>query len=211
MHVEKVPTSETCLPLFDDVATGEECETVIVFGMTRGGTSMVAGAVRGFGYYLGEGLLVNLEDRDFVYRTDEHMKETIARRNRDHSLWGWKFPMAVEYLDRLLPFVRNPILVIVTRDLTATACAMTRWDGRDPSGALSEAIIQSQRNLTFAIRHRLPTLYVSYEKAGLKPDLFLTELGRFLGRPLAVDRKRLLRFMSPGSYKSFEEMVLTKT
>jgi len=171
---------------------------------------MIAGAVRGFGYYLGEELLVNLEDQNFVYKTDEHMKETIARRNQDHALWGWKYPIAVEYLDRLLPFVRTPILIIVSRDITATASAMTRWDDRDPSGALSEAIIQSQRNLMLAIRHRLPTLYVSYEKASLNQDLFLTELEGFLGRSLVVDREKLLRFMSPGSYKSFEEVVLAE-
>jgi hypothetical protein len=201
---------ETCLSLFDrGAATSADHETVIIFGMTRGGTSMVAGAVRGFGYHLGDGLLVNLEDQNFVYQTDEHMKETIARRNQDHALWGWKYPIAVEYLDRLLPFVRNPILIIVTRDVTATASALTRWDDRDASGALSDAIIQGQRNLTLAIRHRLPTLYVSYEKASLDQDLFLTELEEFLGRPLVVDRKKLLHFMSPGSYKSFEDVVLS--
>jgi len=202
---------ETCLSLFDKDATKRgDSETVIIFGMTRGGTSMIAGAVRGFGYYLGEELLVNLEDQNFVYKTDEHMKETIARRDQDHALWGWKYPIAVEYLDRLLPFVRTPILIIVSRDITATASAMTRWDDRDPSGALSEAIIQSQRNLMLAIRHRLPTLYVSYEKASLNQDLFLTELEGFLGRSLVVDREKLLRFMSPGSYKSFEEVVLAE-
>jgi hypothetical protein len=200
---------QTCLPLFDkQTVKGADQETVVILGITRGGTSMVAGAVRGFGYYLGEDLLVNLEDQNFVYKTDEHMKATIARRNRDHGLWGWKYPLAVEYLDRLLPFVRNPLFIIVTRDPTATACALTRWDDRDAGGALAEAIIQNQRNLTFALRHRLPTLYVSYEKAGLNHDLFLTELERFLGRPLAVERERLLSFMSPGSYKSYEEVVL---
>jgi hypothetical protein len=202
---------EICLSLFDTGAVQCcDCETVIIFGMTRGGTSMVAGAVRGFGYYLGEDLLVNLEDQNFVYKTDEHMKETIARRNKDHSLWGWKYPIAVEYLDRLLPFLRNPIFIVVTRDATATACAMTRWDDRDPGGALAEVIIQNQRNLFFAIRHRLPTLYVSYQKASLDQDLFLTELQQFLGRPLVVDRANLLRFMSPGSYKSYEEVVLAE-
>ena len=202
---------ETCLSLFErGAARGEDYETVIIFGMARGGTTMIAGAVRSFGYYLGEELPVNLEDQNFVYRTDEHMRKTIATRNKDHRLWGWKYPFAVEYLERLLPFVRNPVLIIVSRDVTATACALTRWDERDASGAFWEAIIQGERNLTLALRHRLPTLYVSYEKGVLDAGLFLTELGRFLGRSLVVDREKLLRFMSPGSYKSFEEVVLAE-
>ena len=200
---------ETCLALFDRYgASAGASETVIIFGTTRGGTTMVAGAVHGFGYYLGKDLLVNLEDENFAYQTDEHMKKTIAQRNRDHPLWGWKYPIAVEYLDRLLPFVRNPILIVVARDVAATACALTRWDNRDVSGALAEAITQGQRNLMLAIRHRLPTLYVSYEKASLNREVFLTEMGSFLGRSLAVDREKLLRFMSPGSYKSFQDVVL---
>jgi hypothetical protein len=202
--------ANTCLPLFHKrPPRAADCETVVIFGMTRGGTSMVAGAVRGFGYHLGEALLVNLEDQDFVYKTDEQMKETIRSRNEAHCLWGWKYPIATEYLDRLLPYLRNPVFIVVTRDLTATAAALTRWDDRDQAGALSEAIIQSQRNLTLAIRHRLPTLYVSYEKASLDTDLFLTELECFLGRPLVVERERLLRFMAPGSYKSYETVVLS--
>ena len=202
--------SYTCLPLFhDQPSVTSHCHTVIIFGMSRGGTSMVAGAVRGFGYFLGDDLLVNLEDQSFVYKTDEQMRETIQRRNDAHCRWGWKFPLAVEYLDRLVPFLHNPVLIIVTRDATSTACALTRWDDRDPSAALSEAILQNQRNLMLAIRHRLPTLYVSYEKAALNQELFLTELEGFLGRPLAVDREKLLRFMTPGSYKSYEEVVLS--
>jgi hypothetical protein len=51
---------------------------------------------------------------------------------------------------------------------------------------------------------------VSYEKAVMNGDHFLTELGQFLGRSLVVDRERLLRFMSPGSYKSYEDVVLAE-
>ncbi len=184
-------------------------KTVIIFGVTRGGTSMVAGAVRGFGYDLGADLLVNQEDADFYYKTDEHMKATIARRNLEQPFWGWKYPMAADYIERLLPELRNPLFIIVARDVVATAAKLVSWDDRDASGAIAEAALQMQRNLTLAIRLRLPTLFVSYEKASLDTDQFLDELERFLRRPLVVDRSRLRRFMVPGSYKSFEDIVLS--
>lgn len=115
--------------------------------------------------------------------------------------------MAADYLERLLPLLRNPILVIVARDFVATAASLVRWDDREPSGAMVEAAMQMQKNLVLALRLRVPTLFVSYEKASLDTDSFLTELEAFLSRPLVVDRDRLQAFMLRGSYKSFEETV----
>ena len=185
----------------------QEPNTVIIFGMTRGGTSMVAGAVRGFGYHLGDDLMVNQEDDNFFYKTDLHMKETISKRNARHRYWGWKYPMAAEYVERLLPVLRNPIFVIVGRDPVATATSLVRWDDRNPSGAIAESILQMQKNIMLTIRLRRPTLFVSYERASLDTDLFLSELEAFLDRPMVVDRGRLRDFMVSGSYKSFEEIV----
>jgi len=185
----------------------DAANTVIIFGVTRGGTSMVAGAIRGFGYHLGDKILVNQEDSEFYFKTDEQMKETIIRRNANHRFWGWKYPMAADYLERLLPLLRNPILVIVARDFVATAASLVRWDDREPSGAMVEAAMQMQKNLVLALRLRVPTLFVSYEKASLDTDSFLTDLEAFLSRPLVVDRDRLQAFMLRGSYKSFEETV----
>jgi hypothetical protein len=184
--------------------------TAVIFGVTRGGTSMVAGAVRGFGYHLGPNLLVNQEDTNFYYKTDEHMKDVIRERNLEYQFWGWKYPMAAEYVERLMSELRNPIFIIVSRDAVATATSLIRWDDRDASGAIAETAIQLQKNLMLAIRLRVPTLFVSYEKASLHRDAFLDELGSFLERPLTVERDKLLNFMSAGTYKSYEMIVLTE-
>ena len=168
---------------------------------------MVAGAVRGFGYFLGDDLLVNQEDENFYYKTDAHMVDTIARRNEHYRYWGWKYPLAAEYVERLMPVLRNPVFIIVGRDPIATSTSLVRWDDREPSGAIAETTLQTQKNLTIAIRLRRPTLFVSYERASLDTDTFLTEMEAFLDRPLIVDRSMLREFMTYGSYKSFEDIV----
>jgi len=195
--------------LFDDKKTPSTGpRTVIVFGVTRGGTSMIAGAVRGFGISLGDNLPVNNEDPDFTYKSLPHMKAAIQARNEKYRSWGWKFPMAANYMEELLPVIRNPIFVIVARDVAATASALTRWHNRDRSAALSEALMQTQKNFLLALRWQTPTLFVSYERAVANPEICLDELGGFLDLKLAVDRGKLIEFMARGSYKSFEEVVL---
>lgn len=202
-------TGATSICLFsNDAAQSPETRTVIVFGVTRGGTSMVAGVVRAFGVFMGDDLLVNQEDSNFYYKTDEHMLGVIEQRNAAHGLWGFKYPMAADFVERLLPAMQNPVFVIVARDVVATAVNLIRWDDREPSGALAEGAMQTLKNVNLAIRLRLPTLYVSYEKVTQNCDAFLTDMEQFLGLPLIADRDRVLRFMQPGSYKSYEEVVL---
>jgi hypothetical protein len=198
--------------LFDDRKPAPDAKrTVIIFGVTRGGTSMIAGAVRGLGVFLGEKLPVNNEDPEFTYKSVAHMKSTINARNEQHDIWGWKFPMAANYLEELLPVVRNPVFIIVTRDAAATASALTRWHNRDISAAISEALIQTQKNFHLSLRWQVPTLFVSYERAVASPDVFLPELSGFLDLQLAVDEQKLISFMERGSYKSFDEMVLRES
>ena len=200
---------EVSINLFGQCDGASEREnTAIVFGMTRGGTSMTAGAVRGYGYDLGPNLDVNVEDQDFFFKTDDHMRSAIRTRNAHHRYWGWKYPMAADYIDRLLPDLRNPMFVTVTRDVVASSLGLVRWDNREPSAALLESAMQTQKNLVLALRWRIPTLIISYEKASASPLSLINDLGLFFHRPLVVDINRLCRFMQPGSYKNYRHVVI---
>jgi hypothetical protein len=169
---------------------------------------MIAGVIRAFGFDLGRELSVNNEDPDFSYRTTEQMILSIKERDKRHARWGWKFPMASVYLQDIVPHVRNPLLIIVARDVVATAIGLTRWDGRTKDAAVAEVIETTQKNVSLAVQVGVPTLLVSYEKAVLKPSVFIDEMAQFLRVDLMVDRARLVRFMLPGNYKSYEETVL---
>lgn len=194
--------------LFEDGRPpADAAKTAIIFGINRGGTSAIAGLVRGFGYYLGSDLPVNNEDPSFSYQPIDRMKATIEARNAAHHLWGWKFPRAVSYLDHLLDTVRSPMLILVSRDVVATALGLIRWDDRDQTDALSENLDQLHKNVALVLRWRLPTLMVSYEKALARPDDILADLEAFLGHPAAVDHSRLRAYVQKEGYKSYEEIV----
>lgn len=202
----KIDRDATSIGLFPGGET-QGAKTAIIFGVARGGTSMVAGAVRGHGFFLGHALENNNEDLDFSYKSLEHMKKTISTRNQHRSKWGWKFPAAANYLDDLLPSVRNPYLIVVSRDIVATSCGHVRWHRRETSFAISDILLQTQRNMFLALRWRMPTLLVSYEKASQRPGKFLDELSQFLGEHVEVDRQRLIQYLRPGKYKKFEDVV----
>lgn len=178
-------------------------KTFICIGVARGGTSAVGGAMQRLGVFMGTDLPENYEDPDFVAKPLPHMKATIAQRNRDHQVWGFKAPSAANYLEHLLPGLRNPHLVVVYRDLVATMKAHVRWHNRSQMFAAHEIMMQQQKNWFLVERWKVPTALVSYEKTVLAPDLFARALAEFLDvpQPETAALQDLAAFLSPGRYK----------
>ena len=174
--------------------------TIVIFGVPRGGTTMVAGVAQRCGLYIGDNLRVNLEDPDFHAQPVPNMRMAVAQRNLVHPVWGWKYPRAADYLVALLPQLRNPRLIVVFRDMVAN---MARIQKQDESALKAlRAVFQMQRkNIELIEAAHLPTLLVSYEKAVSNPISFAAELAQFIGLPPPPDIEELQDFTRPGSYK----------
>ena len=156
------------------------------------------------GIFMGHDLANNYEDPSFgLGATSESMMDSIAARNADHDIWGWKFPAAASYLESLHGHLRNPHLVVVFRDLAATMKGHVRWHNREILHACHDVLMQQQKNWFLLERWRVPTFLVSYEKAILEPAFFATELAQLTGMPKpegqALDD--IIRFLEPGAYK----------
>jgi len=178
--------------------------TYICFGVARGGTSAVAGTLQRLGVFMGEDLPNNYEDPRFgPGRSTAQMQAAITERNAAHTVWGWKFPAAANYLEPLHNSLRNPYLVVVFRDAAATMKGHVRWHNRDILHAAHEVLMQQQKNWYLLERWRVPTLLISYEKALLSPRLFATELAQMTGMPAPDDGalRGIESFLAPGSYK----------
>lgn len=192
-----------------DFAAAEQ-KTLIVFGMMRGGTTMVAGALNGLGIYMGSDIQSeNQEDACFCPpNTPEQMIETIHKRNADHDIWGWKFPNAVNYMDALLKDLRNPHVICVYRDSVANGAGLSRWHGTDGLNAVRNNAIQQRRNIDLIIKMKCPAALVSYEKATRWPDQFIADLGQLVGRDPAKANFDFAGYMKPEKYKRFEDYRL---
>lgn len=188
-----------------------EKRTYVTLGLERGGTSAIAGIERSLGLYMGDIDKGNNEDQNFTGYRLGRMRSTIQQRNKQHDVWGFKYPKAVMYMPQLVESLRNPYFIVVYRDAIATALSHLGWTGsrnRKPAHlAVHEANSFTNANTSFAFASGHPTLVVSHELAMAKPSDAIDEVARFLGiePPGRELRAKIIEYLEPGSYKSFEE------
>lgn len=173
------------------IKIGEDCgpnesTTIIVTGVGRSGTSMVAAALLELKVYMGSGLdssvfedvrLANALESDNV----EELRTLIATNNQAHSTWGFKRPKAFAKVEKLVPELRNPRIVMTLRDPAAIAVRNSKsayhdlWRGVHIAAKLTRAALAALDNVN------CPVLLVSYEKAMTNRAAFLQRLAIFCG------------------------------
>ena len=181
--------------------SSQEPATVVVFGVPRGGTTMMAGVVARCGVDIGSDLPVNLEDQAFVSRSNEQMIETIRERNASKSLWGWKFPRAALYLPAIHQEIRNPHYIMVWRDALSSRLRPIS-NGREVALALENAHKMQKQNIDILKTVPGKYLLVSYEKSILDPQGLAEQVASFIGVDVPRHMEELIEFMRPGTYKS---------
>lgn len=198
----------TSLPVFEGTTAPSGPRTVVCFGTARGGTSMVAGAILGLGVPMGEEIGRNVEDPAFnmdwhggpVNAFVKDARLTIAARDAAHPIWGWKFPFAQRYLEKVVNDLRSPHLVCVYRDPVPMALR-SKLEPSNAAGFIAGRLRAQVRNSMMIDRIGAPCLMVSYEKAAAHPLVFLQELTTFLNLPLPPHVDEIVDFMTPGRYK----------
>lgn len=160
-------------------------KTVIVLGLNRGGTSMVAGVLERLGIYMGETVPPLYEDRLLAHPI-EHRNLRAARRvvrnhDQSHETWGIKNPARVLLTRRWQTIFREPVYVAVFRDTMAIANRRSVSREKDLFGELAVILAQYREQVNFLKACRRPALLVSYEKALINPTGFAHHLAGFLG------------------------------
>jgi len=200
---------ETTISLFEQGSTNDSRRTYIIFGVGRGGTTMVAGVAKLCGLDIGEDLPINLEDNDFnlavlkkkgVAQSVLHIIDVLRQRNQSKDIWGWKFPRAIVYLPQIREHLVNPHLILVSRDPIATATREI-LSGTPKMDAIELVLRLQLRNMELVKQWEAPTLIVSYERSIQRPEQFITDMCGFLGVERPVDTTDIRAFMQPGEYK----------
>ncbi len=164
-------------------------KTVLVLGMFRGGTSIVAEALHGMGVSMGRewyrpsgpGDYCNFEDAELVtaLRDDRWDDVEALVRSRDASgeAWGFKWPDAVRHLDRLIPLLRNPHLLVVMRDPVAS------WQSDHARGhdtGIGAIRFRMLKVLECFDQRTEPAIAISYERAKERPGEMREAIREFL-------------------------------
>lgn len=182
----------------DPAARDPDCKTLIITGLGRSGTSMVANMLRRGGVFLGQYIHeVVVEDGQMLElirtRTMSSLRLLIAERNAAHRVWGFKLPNLHFYLRyEELALFRNPHLIVIYRDPVAVAMRQVLSDYYDPMRALTD-ITGAQEALTqFTRRADCPLLLLSYEKFLITPHPVIDALLGFCGLAATEDAHRSL-------------------
>ncbi len=186
-------------------------ETVLVLGVGRGGTSLVAGTLRCLGISMGsDPHPVKHEWSPVVYASEGIVDisaslENIEQMNQAHEMWGWKYPADVFALDTILPLVRSPGIIVVTRDLVDLTLSAERY-GETPweIGFLENADVYSHIGTQLRF-WPYPVLVVSFHEILAKPDEFVELLCSFLQiSPTREQKQDAFAFNSPerNAYRS---------
>ena len=140
-------------------------KTVVVMGCSRGGTSMVAGILRGLGIFMGMNIPgVNHEDLEFVTDDVEQIKKLIMHRNQSHDVWGWKYPHTIDYIHAIENDLRNPYFIVVFRNLFSVAASFKKYH---PDFTIQSALAEAERRYRKIVEYisatKHPVLLLSYE------------------------------------------------
>lgn len=179
--------------------------TLIVSGVARSGTSMVARVLHGAGVFLGSHMdEVVFEDNDFssLFEVPDldmpAMTALLRGRDATHALWGFKRPHLHLQGAPVVELCRNPFVILTVRDPVAIAERNAISEQRDPAASLSHATEDLQQMLHFAETLTCPVLLISYEKAVHEPGRFVERLLEFCGIATSTaERERLRALVEP--------------
>ena len=197
-------------------ARNEEPRTIVVLGMPRGGTSMVAGVLSLLGFNIGDDVeQSNQEDQEFTRLAAEleplydsagapikekfdKLRALVAKKNEARPVWAFKDPNAHVYINELMPVLRNPYFVLVFRDHFAAAQTIHARTGQDYIASLEQSFDQMKFLVGFMKVYDAPVLFASYERALRLRESFARQLAAFAGaEPDDATMKDILRYIRP--------------
>lgn len=183
--------------------------TVVVAGLGRSGTSMLAAVLQAAGICMGELTATGThEDQQLAallqQRRRRDLRQLIAQRDAAYELWGFKLPSRQILEHSLFRMLRRPYLVVIFRDILAIAGRRQISRGEQLMTQLTQSLREYHRLLSFLQDIDLPCLLISYEKALLSPDVLIDQLDHFLGLNLDSSSKSACRAsieVSPEIYR----------
>ena len=192
-------------------------KTIVVVGVARGGTSIVAGALHHLGMYMGskyhapvfEDMRLSLA---FEGKSKESFKQVIEDYNQHHPVWGWKRPSSLHDLPRVASAVRNPFFIFVFRDLFSIANRNAISMKMKIEIDLRRALDEYGKIIRFIENNRAPAMLVSSDKATRNREDLLEGLCLFTGlQPNPKQYEMASAFISPEPTAYLDATRITKS
>lgn len=156
-------------------------KTIVVLGVERGGTSMVAGVIRALGVNMGERAGRNHENAAFLSDDQEKLRNQIKKHNEENDVWGFKVPKASLMVDFYAKNLRNPHFVLVFRNIGSVVDSWCSRGANDPIETAKHSLKYYSAALDSLNNTGFPLMYVNYERACEQKNDFINSIAGFIG------------------------------
>jgi adenosyl cobinamide kinase/adenosyl cobinamide phosphate guanylyltransferase len=159
--------------------------TVVVLGVARSGTSMVASVLQRLGVFLGDQAVAPVfEDVRLATALESKDASAVAAIVREyderHPMWAFKRPSAIDHVAQIERAFRKPVYLVVFRDLLGIANRNVLSMKSEAVRSMRQALSQYAKLLDFLDERAPSALLVSNEKALINPRVFVDELTDWL-------------------------------
>lgn len=193
-----------------------EISPIVVVGVARGGTSMIAGSMAHLGIFMGaqssppvfEDVQLSklFENQDF-----DGVKKLVNHYNENHNLWGWKRPSSINYLDDVHLLLNCPRYIFVYKDIMSIAQRNAISMLSELVSGMQRPIVEYEKTLDFLLKNKPRAMLVSYEKIMADPVFFLRALIDFSGvNPNKEQFDLAVKFITPNPESYLDGSRITK-
>ena len=164
----------------------QQGHTLVVLGVSRGGTSAMAGILHALGIFMGgsgkppmfEDLYLNKAVRE---RRDADIQQRISLYNQQHETWGYKGTVLNHDLAHYHGLFRRPRYLVVFRDVLAIAKRASISAGHPVPAIMTRQLNEYERICQFLQQVSPPALMLSYEKLCQNPAPAIEAIAEFAG------------------------------
>jgi len=197
------------MSFYGDIDTlKEKQKTLVVLGVARGGTSVLSGTLDNLGVFTGERSREPVfEDVLLAEAVEENntkkVQDIIEKYNYAHDLWAFKRPSLLNNIKKYHAYFRNPIYLVVFRDIYSIANRNNISVQQDIFVGLEQAQKDYAKIIEFLKRDGINYMTFSYEKILQNQELFVDTLVDLVGNERVSQNqiKKAKEFIEPSPVK----------
>lgn len=172
----------------------EKYKTIIVIGVARGGTSLIAGTLQHLGVFTGKKsakpvfedvlLASAFENNDL-----EKAKEIINNYNELYDIWAFKRPKSIDYIKNLDTLCRNPIYIFIFKDIFSISNRNNISMKQDIITGLKNAQNEYSKVLNFlSKKNDINAFLISYEKLLTNQEVYINTLLKIINQDISKEK-----------------------